>query len=126
MAKAAFKINKKSQKTKKPYEKIKDKLEIIKKAVLETVPTEKIYLFGSYAYGKPHDNSDIDIYVVIPNDFDKDILNTMGLVINYLWPYDILNIDLFLVKKNLFLFYKENRTFEETICNKGILLYERS
>ncbi|MDR2922596.1 MAG: nucleotidyltransferase domain-containing protein [Treponema sp.] len=106
------------------YKKIKDKLEIIKDAILRSVPAEKIYLFGSYAYGKPNKHSDIDIYGVIPNDFDRGVMETMGEIANYLYPLNIINVDLFLVHKNKFLFYIENSSFEETIYNKGILLYE--
>ena len=107
-------------------ESIKDELDIIKESIIKEVPAIIIYLFGSYAYGKPTKQSDIDIYAVIPDDFDKDILDTMGKVTEKLYYYDIFNTDLFLVKKSLFLFYKENSSFEETICNKGIVIYERS
>jgi predicted nucleotidyltransferase len=27
---------------------------------------EKIVLFGSYAYGKPHEGSDVDLLVILP------------------------------------------------------------
>jgi predicted nucleotidyltransferase len=30
----------------------------------------RIYLFGSYAYGKPHENSDLDIMVVVDDIHD--------------------------------------------------------
>jgi len=30
----------------------------------------QIYLFGSYAYGEPHESSDIDILVVVKDDVD--------------------------------------------------------
>ena len=33
----------------------------------ETLEAEKIYLFGSYAYGTPGANSDYDLCVVIPD-----------------------------------------------------------
>jgi len=107
-------------------EKIQDKLDIIKKAILASVPAEKIYLFGSYAYGHPTENSDIDIYVVIPDDFDKSIFDTLGVIAAFLRQYNIFKVDLFLVEKKRFLFYKENSSFEETIYNKGIVLYENS
>jgi predicted nucleotidyltransferase len=54
----------------KPYQnpKIQKKLEAIKDAVLHVVPnTEAIYLFGSYANGTPQDDSDLDIYVIVPD-----------------------------------------------------------
>jgi predicted nucleotidyltransferase len=36
--------------------------------ILKTVPVEKIYLFGSYVYGTPNKNSDLDFFVVLPDD----------------------------------------------------------
>jgi predicted nucleotidyltransferase len=30
----------------------------------EAMPVSAIYLFGSYAYGTPSENSDLDIYIV--------------------------------------------------------------
>ena len=48
---------------------LEEKLAHIKEAVLKYVPAKCIYLFGSYAYGKPTERSDIDIYVVTPDDF---------------------------------------------------------
>lgn len=38
-------------------------------ALLEPLGVAKIVLFGSYAYGKPNDNSDIDLYVVTNDDY---------------------------------------------------------
>ena len=34
--------------------------------VAERFQPEKIILFGSYAYGTPHEDSDVDILVVMP------------------------------------------------------------
>ena len=36
---------------------------------LKPLNPNKIILFGSYAYGKPNENSDIDLYVVTNDDF---------------------------------------------------------
>ena len=105
-------------------EDIKEKLTVIKDAILNIVPAKQIYLFGSYAYGTPHKNSDIDIYAVIPDNFRENIPLSMGKIAGYLGDRGIFFIDLFLVKENRFLYYKENSSFEETICSKGILLYE--
>ena len=35
--------------------------------IRQAVPAERIYLFGSYAYGTPNEHSDYDFYVVIPD-----------------------------------------------------------
>ena len=45
----------------------KIKLEIVKK--LEPLNLNQIILFGSHAYGTPHEDSDIDLYVVTNDDF---------------------------------------------------------
>jgi len=46
-------------------ERIKD--EIVQR--LEPLKPEKIILFGSYAYGNPNKDSDIDLYIVTNDDF---------------------------------------------------------
>ncbi len=43
---------------------VQDELRILKEIILNTVPVEQIILFGSYANGTPHADSDIDILVV--------------------------------------------------------------
>jgi len=126
MADISLVSNKTSRKKGKPYESIKEKLDIIKDAILKNVPAETIYLFGSYAYGKPDKKSDIDIYVVIPDNFEKGIFDTLGEIAGCLRQYNIFKVDLFLVEKERFLFYKENSSFEETIYNEGIILYENT
>jgi predicted nucleotidyltransferase len=99
------------------------KLDVIKKAILDTVEAKYIYLFGSYVYGEPNSNSDIDIYVVIPDSFNDRITFTMGKIANYLYDYKIFTADLFLVKESKFLEYKEYHSFEQTVYEKGVLIY---
>jgi len=50
---------------------IKNELEILKDIIVKIVPTEQIYLFGSYAYGTPRENSDLDVYIVIKDNAPK-------------------------------------------------------
>jgi predicted nucleotidyltransferase len=38
-------------------------LDALTKVIVETVPVEQIYLFGSYAYGTPPKDSDLDLYL---------------------------------------------------------------
>jgi len=38
----------------------------ISKAIYDEFQPEKIILFGSYAYGNPQDDSDIDLLVILP------------------------------------------------------------
>lgn len=55
--------------------------EVVKKEIIDnlsSVDPEKVILFGSYAYGTPHQDSDIDLYIVtkedfIPQSFDENL-----------------------------------------------------
>jgi predicted nucleotidyltransferase len=40
-------------------------IEALSKQIAEKFSPEKIILFGSYAYGVPHDNSDVDLLIVM-------------------------------------------------------------
>jgi predicted nucleotidyltransferase len=48
--------------------KIKKELDAITKSIVENIPVEEIYLFGSFAYGMPEKDSDIDLYLVFKDD----------------------------------------------------------
>ena len=43
------------------------------RAIAEQFQPEKIILFGSHAYGTPHEDSDVDLLVVMPatNELDQ-------------------------------------------------------
>lgn len=43
-----------------------EKILQISKAIYDEFKPDKIILFGSYAYGKPEDDSDVDLLVVLP------------------------------------------------------------
>jgi len=85
---------------------------------------QKIYLFGSYAYGKPTKESDIDLCVVTSDNYSKydcvvDISNALrdiGIKYNY---------DLLVCKCSQFYNSENPESVENTIINKGVLLYER-
>ena len=48
-----------------------ERIDIIKESILKYVQAKYIYLFGSYAYGNPTEDSDIDIYVVTPDNINN-------------------------------------------------------
>jgi len=43
----------------------------IKNRIVAAVDPEKIILFGSYAYGKPSEDSDLDILVIMKSDLPR-------------------------------------------------------
>jgi len=46
-----------------------EKLKLLIVERLKPLDPEKIILFGSYAYGTPNEDSDIDLYIVTNDDF---------------------------------------------------------
>ena len=58
--------------------------------VAEQFHPEKIILFGSYAYGKPHADSDVDILVVMPAKNELDQAVKICLTVPYQFPLDLL------------------------------------
>jgi predicted nucleotidyltransferase len=103
---------------------IKSELEMLKQIILSNVPTEEIYLFGSYAYGTPHKDSDIDIYIVMKDDTpmrESDAITEVdcGRIENMMeWAVDVMAL-----KKSRFLYCKDGRTLERTVAEKGIKIY---
>jgi len=52
----------------------KDKIDLIRSIIVDSVDKnilKKVYLFGSYAYGKPNGKSNIDICVVIDDCVER-------------------------------------------------------
>ena len=107
---------------KKAQEEIAQITEIIK----QTVPAERIYLFGSYAYGEPNEHSDYDFFVVLPDDSMRplDAMRSIRRAIvrtSLMTPYDVLAAHV-----NGFDERKQFNTLERKITRDGRLLYERA
>jgi predicted nucleotidyltransferase len=104
-------------------ENISERLDIIKESVLKNVQAKYIYLFGSYAYGDPTEKSDIDIYIVIP-DNSINISEIYGKIMVDLSVKKIFFVDLLLNRESVFNIRKNKNILEKTICQKGKILYE--
>ena len=96
----------------------------IRDSILKFVPAKCIYLFGSYAYGTPSEDSDIDVFVVMPDDA-KDFSLFYAKVICDLSYKDIFSIDLSFDTESSFHERRLKRKFEKTIYQKGRILYEQ-
>lgn len=53
-------------------------------AIVREFQPEKIVLFGSYAYGKPDNNSDVDLLVVM--SFEGSPFHQAGVILNHVIP----------------------------------------
>ena len=101
-----------------------DRIDDIKESILKFVPARYIYLFGSYAYGTPTEESDIDIYTVIPDGINN-LTELYAKIVVDLSYKKIYFIDLFLNNESIFNKRKTENIFEKTIYQKGTVLYEQ-
>jgi predicted nucleotidyltransferase len=101
-----------------------DKIEFIRALILKSVNKEKlkkIYLFGSYAYGNPTEESDIDICVIIENNINrKEVF--MDISLNLL-KNKIIELDLLVYREEIFYNIRNIDSVENTIIKKGLLLF---
>ena len=98
----------------------------IKRIVSELKP-EKIILFGSYAYGNPTADSDVDLLVVIEtNSKNKEMYRTVsGLLYPRQFPVDII-IKTPKEVEDALKGGKDNGFFIREIVKKGKVLYDRN
>ena len=101
-----------------------DKIPFIRSLILDSVEPEtikKIFLFGSYAYGIPTKDSDIDICVVIKNELNRsDVSKKIALS---LFNNDIIPVDLMIYREKIFYDITNPNGIENTILTKGKILY---
>jgi predicted nucleotidyltransferase len=102
---------------------LREELELIKESVLKTVPAEAIYLFGSYAYGTPDTDSDLDIYVVVPDYVQQNPLDISADIMTGLYKKIKTPVDLLVGKASVFNSRKEAQTMQKTIARKGLMIY---
>jgi len=100
-----------------------ERINIIKESILKIVPAKYIYLFGSYAYGEPTDKSDIDVYIVIPDSITS-ITEVYTKIMVDLSIKKIFFVDLLLNRESVFNIRRTENILEETICQKGKIIYE--
>jgi len=83
---------------------------------------DKIVLFGSHAYGKPHQDSDVDILVVISarNAIDQAI--KIDRVTDPQFPLDLI----VRTPKTIAWRLKEGDSFLREVMTKGKVLYEKT
>ena len=90
-----------------------------------------VLLFGSYAYGQPHEDSDLDILVVTNDEFIPSDFNAMNeIYLNISRKIRPINqqiaIDLIVHTKPMYeKFIEINSYFAQEITTKGVVLYER-
>ncbi len=89
-----------------------------------------VYLFGSYANGTPHKDSDLDIFVVLKDYSMPTTFKEKQALYMKVSPYTRpvakqIPIDLMVFTIPMYEQFKaENSNFSKEIINKGIIIYE--
>ena len=100
----------------------KSRIEEVVKRLAETYNPLTIYLFGSYAWGKPHEESDLDFLVVL-ND---DIKLNLALHIKGKQALKNMDISTDIVLNHKFFFQERSEhpsTLQHKIIKEGKLVY---
>ena len=88
--------------------------------IAERFLPDKIILFGSYAYGKPHEESDVDLLVIMrtKNAIDQSI--RISLAFERMFSLDLIVRTPYQIERGL----KDDNWFLREIIEKGKVLYE--
>ena len=79
---------------------IQDELKTITDIIVNTIPVKRIFLFGSYATGITHDESDLDIYVVMSENTDLREIDAIRLIRKAIRDIKTMPIDIVVSKEN--------------------------
>jgi predicted nucleotidyltransferase len=104
-------------------EAIRAELDKLKEIIINAIPVEQIYLFGSYAYGTPRKDSDLDLYVVLKDglpmrDLDAGLQIALAISREKSMPVDIVAKN-----KHDFLNRLNGITLERIVNRDGIRIY---
>jgi len=102
---------------------IRQNLTEISQIIANTVPVESIYLFGSYAYGTPNKDSDLDLYIVFKDEMAMRELEAIRSINMAIYPIQNMPIDILGLKQNRFNIRKMYATLERKIVREGVKLY---
>jgi predicted nucleotidyltransferase len=97
------------------------KIEEIKDKIVAEINPEKIILFGSYAWGAPNENSDVDLLIVKKTDDTRRTAREIdGSIFPRPFPIDIIVYTPENIEKRL----AKNDFFIKDIFSNGKFIYE--
>jgi len=91
--------------------------------IAEKFNPKKIILFGTYAYGEPSPESDVDLLIIVnANKPTWELSAKISLLLDHAFPFDIIVKTTQEIEDRLSI----GDFFIEDIINKGKVLYERA
>jgi predicted nucleotidyltransferase len=88
--------------------------------VVEKFHPDRVILFGSHAYGRPDDDSDVDLLVVMPAKNELSMMGRIRWAIDAPFPLDLLVC----TPENLAKGLAWNDWFLKEVVEKGIVLHD--
>jgi predicted nucleotidyltransferase len=104
-------------------ETVKLELEMLKNTIVDTLPVEQVILFGSYAYGTPHKDSDLDLYVVMKDSVEMREIDACCLIMRAISRKKTMPVDIICGKKARFANRCAGPTMERKIARDGMVLF---
>jgi len=101
----------------------KDLVNKILTKIIRSFHPQKIILFGSHAWGKPDEDSDLDLFVIMESDLRRDerARRISKLFSNRTFPLDIIVY----TSEEVELSLSRGNPFTKEILTKGEILYEQ-
>jgi predicted nucleotidyltransferase len=103
---------------------VNDEIRMLADKIAENVPVEKIYLFGSFAYGTPNEKSDYDFYLIIPDD-GTEPLDAMANADMAIYKTAMRGVDILAATQAVFDYRIDHYRLERNVAEKGVLVDER-
>ena len=97
-----------------------DEIEVIKQKLVDQIA---VYLFGSFANGTAHADSDFDFYIIV-DDNEKDLHAVATSAYKAIRGVKQRPVDILVGTKSGFAERKDQFTVENEVLRKGILIYK--
>ena len=99
-----------------------EEINALRDQLVAQLSPSKIYLFGSFAEGTPHEQSDFDFYIVV-KDGTKDLVDLTSQAYRAIRQIKRRPVDIILGTESRFDERKDQPTVESEVYRKGVLLY---
>ena len=103
--------------------KVQEQVNLLKDIIIQTLPVEQIYLFGSYAYGTPHKYSDLDFYVVLNDSVQLRDIDAAIKIRKAIRDKKSMPVDILVGRREAFARRKQRPTIEKEIATQGVVVY---
>ena len=102
---------------------VADQITILKDLILETIPVEQIYLFGSHANGTSTNDSDLDMYVIMKDDAPLPEIEAEQKIAIAFIGKKTMPTDILVSKKSKFEYRLTAPTLEREVATKGMIIH---